>query len=139
MPRNKEMDQWRHDQKVLWEHLPSGPFGNKILLGLGIFTLRIPPTSTQSYPTAYLPFDRWPDFLKGLNQETSNPLDPHEASYVVSRSYKLRCKGKVEEVPSQPLLRVYKCRFCVASFSVGPLIKGEAFELRWKHWDHHDH
>ena len=146
MGRNKELRQWREHQKSLWPLLPSGPFGSLKLRSLGFFTsasLR-PVTGSvdkHSYPHVFLPSDRWQHFLAGESAESSNPLDPHEASFVVEKTVNPvtgKLKDKTKFMLPAPFMRTYRCQFCPATFSVGPEIDGEAFELRWKHWMH-DH
>ena len=142
MPVNKELKQWRLEQKRHWAELPSGPFGTSELSSLTMFSMRKVTGSfdNTTYPTVYLPSARWEDFLVGQSHEDTNPLDPHGCSYVVDKVHATQV-GKARRVSHtcpKPFMRSWKCRFCPAYFTIGPEVD-DGFELKWKNWVHCHH
>ena len=70
-----------------WQALPQECFNVQHMVALNMFSLqKVPRTKDVKYETAYLPFDRAKDFLKGESYRSSNPLDPHDRLFHVTRS-----------------------------------------------------
>ena len=146
----------------IWEKLPNDCFSLLDMKRLNMLSLQTVPKQRghRVFETAYLPFNRARDFLRGESFRCSNPLDPHDRLFSVSReSYGHRtvvaATNPIEEVspsteipntnkepletrrspPPFPACRHFKCRYshtCPVTFSIGaPLGPDRVLPIRF--------